>query len=167
MSVNRSNLGVNEGPARVAPQLKLAALQDTVLFEMREGRFEKALAWARKALALIERLDAAPPRANCTELIAFLLWKLGRHQEAIEGVGRACDMWAALGDAVGLAATHSLMAHMLHDAGRREEAVEKMEESRKLYWENGWHEEASACARVADLWLEGTEVELRLDWVAR
>lgn len=145
-------------PSKTDRWAKVSAFQDSAISDMKGGKFETALDWTWKALALIESLDEPATLANCLQLAALLLQKLGRDDEAIDQAERSRSMSLDLGELAGVAACDGLIAYSLNQLGRTEEAMAKLEASRALYLEIGDWIEAALCLAVADLWVHGVEI---------
>jgi len=140
----------------------LSVFQEFALSDLEKGRYEEALEWTEKALALIETLGQPIAHANCLEPASFLLGEMARYDEAIEKAERALSICLEI-DEQGLAAdSESILALHLHRSGRSEEAAVRLHSSEARYRGLGDHARAAQCVSTAEMWAEGIDVGLKV-----
>lgn len=148
-------LKVIEQPTPTAEREKSSLLRSLVEIEVASGRFDEALLWNEKALALARLKGDAREEADGLVLRAQVLQKENRLEEAKKALGDALALAQKSGSEDRLAWIHKQLGELALTANRIEEAAAQFEAAIRFFQATGdSHEEARTWIHLADLYTQ-------------
>lgn len=135
------------------PEAQAGVFRGLALLADTRGRFEEALEYGERALALSRSCDDRAGEAAALNQVGWYHCRLGHHQQALHFCEEALDGHRELGDWTAEAVTWDSLGYVHHHMGHRSQAVECYAHALDLYRKLGDRfEEAATFGRLADVY---------------
>ena len=135
------------------PEAQAGVFRGLALLADTRGRFEEALAYGERALALSRSCEDRAGEAAALNQVGWYHCRLGHHQQALHFCEEALDGHRELGDWTSEAVTWDSLGYVHHHMGHRSQAVECYAHALDLYRKLGDRfEEAATFGRLADVY---------------